>query len=373
MKQFLLAHNAGNPVDVLIKECLKQLGDIPPETNFGFLYISDLLTNEADYILNQLIQQTGVINWTGTIGMGLLASHQEYYDQPAMVIMLADFNEADFRMISNLTEDIEQLPDEVLKWCESNDFNVGLIHADPDNSLIQPLIQQMSSDIPGAFLVGGITSSRGRNLQFANECYHNSISGVLFSPQVHILSNLTQGCSPIGKRHRVTQSENNIVFTLDDRPALDVLTDETGETIARDWEQAANYIFAGLVNRNSDIKDYTIRQLIGVDMENKLIAIGDYIEDGQDIIFCRRDGNSAQEDMRHMLMQLKTRITTHIRGGLYISCIARGREQFGSNSEEVRLIHSVLGDFPMVGFFANGEIHKSMLYGFTGVLILFVE
>jgi len=26
----------------------------------------------------------------------------------------------------------------------------------------------------------------------------------------------------------------------------------------------------------------------------------------------------------------------------------------------------------VVGFFANGEIHKSALYGFTGVLTLFV-
>ena len=57
---------------------------------------------------------------------------------------------------------------------------------------------------------------------------------------------------------------------------------------------------------------------------------------------------------------------------VYVSCLGRGREQFGDHSEEVRFIHSVLGDFPLVGFFANGEIHKSALYGFTGVLTLFV-
>ena len=55
-----------------------------------------------------------------------------------------------------------------------------------------------------------------------------------------------------------------------------------------------------------------------------------------------------------------------------MSCLGRGRHQFGDHSEEVRFIHAVLGDFPLVGFFANGEIHKSALYGFTGVLTLFV-
>ena len=73
-----------------------------------------------------------------------------------------------------------------------------------------------------------------------------------------------------------------------------------------------------------------------------------------------------------MLKELKSRLNSPIKGGLYISCLGRGREQFGDHSEEVRFIHSILGDFPPVGFFANGEIHKSTLYGFTGVLTLFV-
>jgi len=76
--------------------------------------------------------------------------------------------------------------------------------------------------------------------------------------------------------------------------------------------------------------------------------------------------------MERMLLELKSRLSSPIKGGVYVSCLGRGREQFGDNSEEVRFIHSVLGDFPMVGFFANGEIHKNSLYGFTGVLTLFV-
>ena len=31
-----------------------------------------------------------------------------------------------------------------------------------------------------------------------------------------------------------------------------------------------------------------------------------------------------------------------------------------------------LGDFPLVGFFANGEISHNRLYGYTGVLALFL-
>jgi len=372
MNQFLLAHGAGKDVDELLNDCLQQLGDIPPEATLGFLYISDHLADRAEYILNQLKEMTGLTHWVGSTGIALIATQQEYYDQPCIVIMIADLNESDFHILPNCIENTSPLSGELTDWCNKNDFNVGLVHGDPNSSVIQPLLHQLGENIPGSFLVGGISSSRSHNIQFADKVLQGGISGVLFSQNISIRSNLSQGCTPIGPRHRVTQSDKNIAYTLDNKPALDVLADDTGEVIARDWEQASDYIFAGLVNKNADTDDYTIRQLIGVDTENKIFAIGDYLENDQEIIFCRRDGNSALEDMQRMLLQLKSRLNSPIRGGVYISCLGRGREQFGSNSEEARLIYSVLGDFPMAGFFASGEIHKSMLYGFTGVLTLFI-
>jgi small ligand-binding sensory domain FIST len=60
-----------------------------------------------------------------------------------------------------------------------------------------------------------------------------------------------------------------------------------------------------------------------------------------------------------------------IRGGVYVSCLARGRALFGSASAEIGWLQSQLGDFPLVGFFANGELSGRQLYGYTGVLTLF--
>ena len=36
------------------------------------------------------------------------------------------------------------------------------------------------------------------------------------------------------------------------------------------------------------------------------------------------------------------------------------------------MISETLGDIPLVGFYANGEIAGNQLYGYTGVLTLFV-
>jgi small ligand-binding sensory domain FIST len=55
-----------------------------------------------------------------------------------------------------------------------------------------------------------------------------------------------------------------------------------------------------------------------------------------------------------------------------VSCLARGPNLFGDDSEELKTIREALGDVPLVGFFANGEISNNRLYGYTGVLTLFL-
>jgi len=60
------------------------------------------------------------------------------------------------------------------------------------------------------------------------------------------------------------------------------------------------------------------------------------------------------------------------KGAVYFSCLGRGRYTFGTDSEEVGLIKDEFGDLPLVGFFANGEISHHRLYGYTGVLTLFM-
>ena len=372
MDRFLLAHGAGQNGDRLLVDCLNQLGDIPPEANFGFLYLSDALAGMAEPLVERLREATGITAWVGTVGIGIIGGATEYYDTPAMAIMLGGFNEADYHLLPNLRDDNAALSAGLAEWCRGNDFNVGLLHADPATTNLQPLLARLGDDLSAAFLVGGISSSHGPNAQFAGQVYSGGISGALFSPAVPIMTNLTQGCSPIGPRHVVTQCDRNILYSLDDRPALDVLTEEVGEVIAQDWQQAAGYIFAGIVNKNSDQDDYSIRQLVGIDPDSNLVAIGDFLDYNDEIIFCKRDGGTAHKDMERMLRELKKRCPSGIRGGVYVSCLGRGRHQFGDHSEETRFIHAVLGDFPLVGFFANGEIHKSALYSFTGVLILFV-
>jgi hypothetical protein len=60
-----------------------------------------------------------------------------------------------------------------------------------------------------------------------------------------------------------------------------------------------------------------------------------------------------------------------IAGAIYISCTGRGGPHFGSASAEMQIVRHALGDVPLIGFFAGGEIAHKHLYAYTGVLTVF--
>jgi len=158
---------------------------------------------------------------------------------------------------------------------------------------------------------------------------------------------------------------------IDDRPALDIFKEEIGEVLSRNLNRAAGYIFAALPVKASDTGDYLVRNLVGIDPNKGWIAIGDLVAKGDPIMFTRRDKPSAETDLDRMLSRLKQRIAKPIRGGIYVSCLSRGVNLFGPDAAETRRITAQLGEFPLVGFFANGEISHDRLYAHTGVLTLF--
>ena len=103
-----------------------------------------------------------------------------------------------------------------------------------------------------------------------------------------------------------------------------------------------------------------------------MLAIAAGVEEGERVMFCRRDAAAAEEDMCRMLTELERALEGPPLGGVYYTCLARGPNLLGADSKELKLIEAALGSFPLVGFFGNGEISHNRLYGYTGVLTLFV-
>jgi small ligand-binding sensory domain FIST len=176
---------------------------------------------------------------------------------------------------------------------------------------------------------------------------------------------------PIGPVRRIDEARDNVVMTIDGRPALACFNDDIGPELARDPRRLGGVVFVGLPVPGSDTGDYLVRNLMALDPRSGWIAIAEEVTPGDQILFCRRDPDSARADLGRMLGQRKNRLPGPPRAGIYVSCIARGAALFGESGVETGLIRDTLGDFPLIGFFANGEISRDRLYGHTGVLTVF--
>ena len=372
MVQFRFGHAAGLGWREAADACLARMGAPEVSGNLGFLYVTDSLAAELAPILRYLRSRTSVEDWVGAVGMGICATGTEYYDEPAIAAMVGHFPEGSFRVFQPIEEDLRPFEAAHGEWVRAHRPHLALVHADPRGGAVANVLEQFADRLEGGFLVGGLASSRGAYGLVAGTVAEGGVSGVLFAPDVAVRTRLSQGCSPIGPRRDITEAERNVVIRLDGRRALDVLREDIGEVLSRDLGRIGGYIFAGLPIEGSDTGDYLVRNLVGLDTEDGLVAIGDWARPGGQLMFCRRDGQTAREDLVRMLEALGRGLARPPRGGVYVSCLGRGVNLFGPDSAELGLIRDVLGEFPLVGFYANGEISHRRLYGYTGVLTLFL-
>ena len=353
---------------------VRDLGDA--RGSLGVLYTAESFAPHLGAMLSMLREGTGVIDWVSAAGYGVIGSGEEHFGAAGATALILDLPPDGYRLFSGDAKAGARLAANHADWITEATMPLAITHVDPRHPDAMTAVEAMASET-GGFLIGGLTAASGDAPHHAGGAASTGggcISGVALSPMaVEVATALSQGCTPLGKAHTVTRAQDNILIELDGRPALDVMIEEIGPELASDLQRIGGIIFAALPVAGSDTADYTVRNLVGIDPESKVVAIAQNIPEGDPVLFCRRDRDSAVEDMRRMTGDLKRRVGNRpIRGGLYVSCAARGPNQFAEPDRETDIIREALGDFPMAGFFANGEISRDRVYAYTGVLTLFL-
>jgi len=374
MPEFLHSLVTGGDWKSLCQRALDGLPAVPSGSDLGFVYISSDLSAHTDRILGYLREQTGVTHWTGSLGSGIIGNGIEHYDGQAISLLITDLGAESFRIIPNQNKDLSDYLADTARWRGHNLAFFAVTHADPRNAQLPQLINHLCQGLEGGFLVGGLSSALDENfIQVANEATRDGLSGALFSGSVAMATGVSQGCSLIGHSHKITECEGNVLMKLDGRPALEVFKEDIGPELSRELEQVGGLVFAALPIPGSDTADYLVRNLLAIDTDKGIMAIGDLLEEGMTLQFALRDRQTAEADLRRMLRSVKGRMGGRAKGALYFSCLGRGRNLFGEDSAELKIIREELGDLPLAGFYANGEISHNRLYGYTGVLAVFLD
>jgi len=352
-------------------------GETAPFT-LGWCYLSDYYALQAEAILDELRLRMPGVAWVGTAGIGVAASGVEYIDEPALALMVAPLPRESFRLFSGR----QPLPAASCGFVA----HTALVHAEGGAPDLQELIHELSARTATGYLFGGLSSARNRPLHIADGVLTGGLSGVAFGPDVDLVSRMTQGCQPIGPVREITAAESNLAISLDGRPALACALQDLGlHRDAPDDElvEALSTTLVGLITAPEDVPtrpgqfgaETAVRHLVGVDRQQQVLAIAERVEPGMRLAFCTRNAQAARLDLMRITTEIRDDVESgaarHMTGALYVSCSGRGGPHFGARHAELQIVRMALGDVPLVGFFAGGEIARHHLYGYTGVLTVF--
>lgn len=382
----------------------------------ALLYITDHYAVQAQEILDFLgAELPEITDWAGTVGIGIASNNVEYFDEPALAVMLCELPSDQYRVFSG----VSPLPPAGTSHFEAH---TALVHADAGTPDVAELIDEMAQRTGSGYVFGGLASSRRNAVQFAlsgngnvkgqgaaGGVFSGGLSGVAFARGAALMSRVTQGCQPISGEHEITASDGNVVTGLDGQSALDVMLDDLGVSLDKPREalEKVRTTLVGLRSAGAGLQDgrvqrpgqfgadVVVRHIIGLDPARSGIAIADVPSPGMTLAFCERNVAAARADLVRVCAEIREELepeevtlevasalsgaqadaaphpARRIAGAIYVSCSGRGGPHFGAPSAELQIVRRALGDVPLVGFFAGGEIACHHLYGYTGVLTVF--
>ena len=227
--------------------------------------------------------------------------------------------------------------------------------------IVESLRHSLGPSVP---IFGGLTADQWRFQQtyqfFQGQVYSDAVPVLLFSGPVLFSHGIASGWHPIGKEGRITRAEQNVVYEIDGKPALDfyqyylgplppsseyplAVSEPHGERV---YMRAPSGIYdpkLGSINFFGDLPEGAVVQIT---------------ETTRDIIL-----SASQDAMQQAL--------NHYPGdspaaALFFSCASR-RQILGTRTgEEYELIKTSLKEaLPGFGFYTNGEIAPVQPGGMT--------
>lgn len=310
----------------------------------------------------------------GCVGESIVGGDREIEAGPAVVVWMA-----------RLPEPVEpyRLGFDGERFVGLPDGAPGEIHiviADPFTFPADAFLDELAGRRPGTTVIGGMASGMippgSTRLFMDDEVLDEGAVGVRLPDGIGVRAVVSQGCRPVGPAFTVTRAAGNMISELAGKPPLDRLREIYAASDERDRRLLLSGLHLGRVidehGETFERGDFLIRGVLGAERETGALAVADEVAVGETVRFHVRDADTADDDLRRTLAGLGRPA-----GALLFTCNGRGSRLFPSPDHDAALVAKELGEPPVAGFFAAGELGpvgpRSFLHGFTASLALFYD
>jgi len=369
------------------------LGGRPPDVAFVF-FSTHHRGNTID-VAEALAETLVPEHVLGCSAGGIIGAGREVEERPALSITAARLPGVS---IHAFALDDGDLPDEdappraweSLIGVPPSSNPAFIVLAEPFSFSADQLLRGLDYAYPKSPKAGGLASAgerAGQNVLLADgDQLRRGAVGLALSGAIAVDTVVAQGCRAIGQPMKITRASGNFVVELDGRPPLAVLKDLLPRLSERDQRLARSSLFLGVSTDplldEPGPGEYLIRNILGVSADNGALAVGELVRVGQAVRFHLRDALSSSTDLdalmgRYAADRQADPTLPRAAGALLFSCLGRGKNLYGRPDHDTDLFRDKVGDVPLGGFFANGEIGSvrgvTHLHGFTSSFALFRE
>ncbi|OFW99449.1 MAG: hypothetical protein A3J37_00330 [Alphaproteobacteria bacterium RIFCSPHIGHO2_12_FULL_45_9] len=175
-----------------------------------------------------------------------------------------------------------------------------------------------------------------------------------YGSSIHVNYGCVGGWSPFGPKRTITKSEGNVLYELDNKPALDLYKQYLGEEA--DKLPASGLLFPLSIKPTQESQREIVRTMMAINEQDKSITFADEVPTGY-IAQLMRGDFSLLVDGASKAAGLAQAGHANSSIAILVSCIGRKLLLGQSISDETEAVAEVFDHkIPTIGFYSYGEI-----------------
>jgi len=291
-------------------------------------------------------------------------------EEGSIAIMLLDINPSYFRLVfleadnSSEFEIAKQLGEEGKKIFSNPAFIIlsGWSNEMDGEEIIKGIEDGFGE---GASIFGGmagddLTLTGPKAFTLGKSSITGLVALIIDEDKIAISGVATCGWKPIGITKTITKSKGNVVYTIDDKPALDLVMKYLGLTL--DDKPMTNTVFNlgayyPLQLEREDAPSVMRTAMLGNAEDRSLVCAGN-VPQGAKVRFSLPPDFDVIDTVESECKELKDEQAQNADAVILFSCVSRYLSLGVMTSEEIDRVKNIW-NAPMIGFFSYGEYGKS--------------
>ncbi|OGW72687.1 MAG: hypothetical protein A2Y02_03080 [Omnitrophica bacterium GWA2_52_12] len=358
--------------------------------DFALVFAHPAYAEDYPLILERIAELTGTTQISGCSAFGVMTEDADLEDAPALGVLVAasDTCTVSTHLIGNLQESNYQagmaLGSQIQTCYEEN--RLLCLFPDPysfHGGAFFSALEQQAGFLPAA---GGGASDNGvqaKGYSFGQaRSSYDALGAMLLSGNFRYEAGIAHSCVPIGEALQITNAHGNKIFELDHRPAYDSLLEMLSGAHLNSAREIPEKVFLGLALGDFQTEfgheDYFVSKIMDINTRKGFLTSVVPVRQGGFMTFALRDRSQASQRLAATLEELAQRFEPGKAAfGLYFNCVTRGKNLFGEDGHDRKLIRRYFPDMPVLGFTSYGQFAPVRGVNFfhhqTGTLLVIGE